>query len=146
MRTGRRARVLIAKAGLDGHDRGAKVIASALRDAGFEVIYEGLRATVEQVAAIAEQEDVDLVGLSVLSGAHESLCRRLLEQLKARGVSAPVVIGGVIPPKDVAPLLQLGVAEVFGPETPLQQVVERVAALATGAFDRSQPPDQEVSP
>src|SRR5438445_10560268 len=92
-----RLRVLVAKPGLDGHDRGARVIAAALRDAGMEVIYTGLRASVPAIAAAAVQEDVDVVGLSILSGAHESICRRLIEVLKTRGADIPVVVGGMIP-------------------------------------------------
>src|SRR5262245_27459198 len=106
----RRVRVLIAKMGLDGHDRGAKVIAAALRDAGMEVIYSGLRSSVDAVVATALQEDVDLIGLSVLSGAHVSLTARLLAALRERGLAhIPVVIGGVIPKRDHEALRALGV-------------------------------------
>lgn len=126
----RRVRVLIAKPGLDGHDRGAKVIAAALRDSGMEVIYTGLRANLAAIAAAAIQEDVDVIGLSILSGAHESICRRLIADLHARGADIPVLIGGVIPATDFPKLKALGVKAVFGPESPLESVVECVRALA----------------
>src|SRR6266851_5049321 len=108
-------RVLIAKPGLDGHDRGAKVIARALRDAGFEVIYTGIRQTPEMIAQTALQEDVDAIGVSILSGAHLTLFPRIFAELRARGVDDVVVwAGGIIPDADVAPLKALGVREVFG--------------------------------
>jgi methylmalonyl-CoA mutase, C-terminal domain len=125
----RRIRVLVGKPGLDGHDRGAKVIASALRDAGMEVIYTGLRATPEMIVATAIQESVDVIGLSILSGAHESMSARTIELLRGRGVDVPVVVGGVIPPADVPRLESLGVAAVFGQETTLQEIVERIHEL-----------------
>src|SRR5436305_894738 len=131
-------RVLVGKPGLDGHDRGARVIAAALRDAGMEVIYTGLRATVPAIAAAAVQEDVDVIGLSILSGAHESICKRLIEELNARQARIPVVVGGIIPAADHEPLRAIGVAAVFGPESPLPAVVETVRALASGA---ALPPD-----
>src|SRR5438552_12617749 len=112
-------RVLVGKPGLDGHDRGARVIAAALRDAGMEVIYTGLRASVPAIAAAAVQEDVDVVGLSILSGAHESICRRLIDELKARGADIPVVVGGIIPAVDHETLRALVVAADVGPESPL---------------------------
>ncbi|MCR4399222.1 MAG: cobalamin B12-binding domain-containing protein [Firmicutes bacterium] len=120
----RRIRVLIAKPGLDGHDRGAKVVARALRDAGMEVVYTGLRQTPEQVAEAALQEDVDVVGLSVLSGAHLSLFPRILEMLKKRGLEDVLVVaGGVIPSEDIPLLKKAGVAEVFTPGTPTAEIV-----------------------
>ena len=125
-------RVLVGKPGLDGHDRGARVIAAALRDAGMEVVYTGLRASVPAIAAAAVQEDVDVIGLSILSGAHLSICERLQAELRQRGVEIPVVVGGIIPADDHAPLRKLGVAAVFGPESPLAGVVEAVKALAEG--------------
>ena len=125
-------RVLVGKPGLDGHDRGARVIAAALRDAGMEVVYTGLRASVPAIAAAAVQEDVDVIGLSILSGAHESICRRLQEELKARGADIPVVVGGIIPRHDAEKLKAFGVAAVFGPESALSAVVEAVRALAEG--------------
>src|SRR2546427_12744955 len=125
-------RVLVGKPGLDGHDRGARVIAAALRDAGMEVVYTGLRASVPAIAAAAVQEDVDVIGLSILSGAHESICRRLVEELKKQKADIPVVVGGIIPAVDREGLRALGVAAVFGPEAPLGAVVEPVRALAAG--------------
>jgi methylmalonyl-CoA mutase C-terminal domain/subunit len=122
---GRPIRVLIAKPGLDGHDRGAKVIARALRDAGMEVIYSGLRQTPEQIAAAAIQEDVDVVGLSILSGAHNTLFPEVLRLLKERGGEDIVVLaGGIIPDKDIEPLKKLGIREIFLPGTPTQTLVD----------------------
>ena len=128
----RRIRVLVGKPGLDGHDRGARVIAAALRDAGMEVIYTGLRASVPAIAAAAVQEDVDVIGLSILSGAHEGICRRLIEDLRQRKAEIPLVVGGIIPTADHPALRELGVSAVFGPESPLSAVVETVRALASG--------------
>jgi methylmalonyl-CoA mutase C-terminal domain/subunit len=120
----RRPRVLIAKPGLDGHDRGAKVTARALRDAGMEVIYTGLRQTPEMVVEAALQEDVDAIGLSILSGAHMPLMSRIMELMTAREMSdVPVFLGGIIPDDDVAPLKAMGVAGVFGPGTSLDDVI-----------------------
>jgi methylmalonyl-CoA mutase, C-terminal domain len=128
---GRRTRVLIAKPGLDGHDRGAKVIARALRDAGMEVIYTGLRQTPEQIAAAALQEDVQVIGLSILSGAHLPICQKLIELLRAKGAAdVPVFVGGIIPTQDIPELKKMGVAEVFLPGTTLQQVIEAVRRVA----------------
>ena len=116
---------MIAKPGLDGHDRGAKVIARALRDAGMEVIYSGLRQTPQQVAAAAVQEDVDVVGLSILSGAHNVLIPEILKELKERGGEDILVLaGGIIPDKDIAPLKALGIREIFLPGTPTQTLVD----------------------
>ena len=127
----KRLRVLIAKPGLDGHDRGAKVVAYALRDAGMEVIYTGLHQTVEQVAAVALQEAVGVVALSILSGAHLSLTRKLIERLEALEIRKDVVlaVGGTIPPADVSRLRTLGVDGVFPTGTPLPQIVEWFKAL-----------------
>jgi methylmalonyl-CoA mutase C-terminal domain/subunit len=125
-------RVLVGKPGLDGHDRGARVIAAALRDAGMEVIYTGLRASVPAIAAAAVQEGVDVIGLSILSGAHESICRRLVAELSRQKARIPVVVGGIIPAGDHKALREIGVAAVFGPESPLAGVVETVRALASG--------------
>src|SRR5262245_17750782 len=108
-------RVLIAKPGLDGHDRGAKVIARALRDAGFEVVYTGLRRSVDSIVSAAIQEDVQLIGLSLLSGAHIPLTQKLMTKLKESGVTTPVVVGGTIPEQDIPTLQQLGVRAVFLP-------------------------------
>jgi methylmalonyl-CoA mutase, C-terminal domain len=123
-------RVLVGKPGLDGHDRGARVVAMALRDAGMEVVYSGLRADVAALAHAAVQEGVDVIGLSILSGAHLSICRRLFEELRRQKVAIPVVVGGVIPAADHAALEALGVAAIFGPETPLDRVVDAVRSLA----------------
>jgi len=118
-------RVLVAKSGLDGHDRGAKVIAHALRDAGMEVIYTGLRQSPDQIAEAALQEDVDVVGLSSLSGAHMHLFPRVVDKLRERGLSDVVVIGGgIIPPEDVPALVKAGIRKVFTPGTPTSEVVE----------------------
>lgn len=124
-------RVLVAKPGLDGHDRGAKVLIRALRDAGFEVIYTGLFQTPEMIAAAALQEDVDVVGLSILSGAHLALFPRIMDALRARGLDDVLVIaGGTIPEEDVPELKRLGVAEVFGPGTSLQTIIEFIRTHA----------------
>lgn len=118
-------RVLIAKPGLDGHDRGAKVIARALRDAGFEVIYTGLRQTPEMIAEAALQEDVHAVGLSILSGAHMALIPKLLDLLEEQGQGdLPVLLGGIIPDQDVEPLKQRGVEAIFGPGTNTEQIIQ----------------------
>jgi methylmalonyl-CoA mutase C-terminal domain/subunit len=125
----RRLRVLVGKPGLDGHDRGAKVIASMLRDAGMEVIYTGLRATPEMIVQTAIQESVDVIGLSILSGAHETMSARVVALLKEQGLDIPVIVGGVIPPADVPRLKNLGVAEVFGQEATLEEIVTRINQL-----------------
>jgi methylmalonyl-CoA mutase, C-terminal domain len=122
-------RVLVAKPGLDGHDRGAKVIARTLRDAGFEVIYTGLRRSVESIIAAAIQEDVQLIGLSLLSGAHIPLTQKLMAKLHEAGVTIPVVVGGTIPEQDIPTLQQLGVKKVFLPSTPLEEVVRDVTTI-----------------
>ncbi|HEY8458642.1 MAG TPA: cobalamin B12-binding domain-containing protein [Actinopolymorphaceae bacterium] len=120
-------RVVVAKPGLDGHDRGAKVVARALRDAGMEVIYTGLHQTPEQIVETALQEDADGIGLSVLSGAHMTLFRSVLELLRARGADDIVVFGGgIIPDADIAELEEMGVARVFTPGTPTQEIVSWV--------------------
>jgi methylmalonyl-CoA mutase, C-terminal domain len=124
-------RVLVAKIGLDGHDRGAKVVARALRDAGMEVIYTGLHRTPDEVVSAAVQEDVDVVGISCLSGAHMALVPRVLELMKAAGAGdIPVVVGGVFPDDDVPLMKQLGVAEVVGQDTPPSDVVNVVMEAA----------------
>ena len=121
----KKIRVLIAKPGLDGHDRGAKIVARALRDAGMEVIYSGLRQTPEMIAATAVQEDVDVIGLSILSGAHNTLCPRLLGLLAEKGMSdVTVLIGGIIPEADIAVLKKSGIAEIFLPGTSTQDIVK----------------------
>jgi methylmalonyl-CoA mutase C-terminal domain/subunit len=122
--SGRRIRILVAKPGLDGHDRGARVIARAYRDAGFEVVYTGLHQTPEQIVAAAVQEDVDLIGLSVLSGAHMTLFERVLQLLKANNADDVMVIGGgIIPEEDIPKLKKLGIKEIFLPGTSLDQIV-----------------------
>jgi methylmalonyl-CoA mutase C-terminal domain/subunit len=124
-------RVVIAKPGLDGHDRGAKVIARALRDAGMEVIYTGLRQTPEQIVAATLQEDADVIGLSILSGAHNHICPRVLDLLKQQGLDdVLVVVGGIIPDVDVQPLKDLGIAEIFLPGTPMQAIVDFISTHA----------------
>jgi methylmalonyl-CoA mutase C-terminal domain/subunit len=131
----KKIRVLLAKVGLDGHDRGVKVIARALSDAGMEVIYTGLRQTPEQVAYAALQEDADVVAISILSGAHMTLVPDVLEHLKKLGASdIPVVVGGIIPDDDAKELKRLGVFEVMGPGTPLKQLVSVIEAAASARW------------
>jgi methylmalonyl-CoA mutase C-terminal domain/subunit len=126
-----KVRVLIAKPGLDGHDRGAMVVARALRDAGMEVIYTGLRQTPEMIAEAALQEDVDLVGLSILSGAHMALVPRVLELLKDQGQeNVKVIIGGIIPDDDLPKLEKMGVAAMFGPGTNTQDIIRIVNKIS----------------
>ena len=128
----RRIRVLVAKLGLDGHDRGAKVVAHALRDAGMEVIYLGIRQTAQQVAGTALEEDVDVVGLSILSGAHMTLVPQVVELLRANGQQdVPVVLGGIIPNRDIPSLLALGVRKVYGPGTPTSQIVTDIQNMVS---------------
>jgi methylmalonyl-CoA mutase C-terminal domain/subunit len=123
--TERKIRVLVAKPGLDGHDRGAKVIARALRDAGMEVIYTGLRQTPEMIAAAALQEDVDAVGVSILSGAHNTLCPRIVQLLREQGMDdCLVLVGGIVPQDDLVKLKQAGVAEIFLPGTSTEDIVK----------------------
>jgi methylmalonyl-CoA mutase, C-terminal domain len=127
----RRLRVIVAKPGLDGHDRGAKVIARALRDAGMEVIYTGLRQTPEQIVAAALQEDADVIGLSILSGAHMHICPRVMERLRDRGLDdVLVVVGGIIPDTDRPRLAEIGIEGIFPPGTPMQEVVDYITAHA----------------
>ena len=125
----KKVRVLIAKPGLDGHDRGAKVVARALRDAGFEVIYTGLRQSVEQIVKTAIQEDVDVIGLSILSGAHMRICQKMLDLMKKEKLDVPVFVGGIIPPDDAEKLKEMGIAEVFGPGTPLHVIIDRIKEI-----------------
>jgi len=126
-------RVVVAKPGLDGHDRGAKIVARALRDAGMEVIYTGLHQTPEQIVATAIQEDVDAIGLSILSGAHIPLFSRTLELLKAEGAKDVLLFGGgIIPDADIATLKEMGVSEIFTPGTPSEKIVEWVRANVKG--------------
>lgn len=127
--TQRKIRVLVAKPGLDGHDRGAKVIARALRDAGMEVIYTGLRQTPEMIAAAALQEDVDAVGISILSGAHNTLCPRIVDLLRENGMDDTLVlVGGIVPQEDIPVLKEKGVSEVFLPGTSTEDIVKFINA------------------
>jgi methylmalonyl-CoA mutase, C-terminal domain len=129
----KKIRVLIAKPGLDGHDRGAKVVARALRDAGMEVIYTGLRQTPEMIAEAALQEDVDAVGMSILSGAHMALVPKAVELIRANGqANVMVFVGGIIPETDVPALLNAGVKAVYGPGTPTSKCVEDIKAAVLG--------------
>ena len=138
--TSRPLRVLVAKPGLDGHDRGAKIVARALRDAGMEVIYTGLRQTPEQIVNAAVQEDVDAIGISILSGAHNTLLPRICQMLREQGMDdALVVVGGIIPQEDVPFLKQAGVAEVFQPGASTPEIVEFIRSHARRAV-----PDQEA--
>lgn len=128
---GRRIRVLVGKAGLDGHDRGVKVVARILRDAGMEVVYTGLHRTPEQIVSAAVQEDVDVVGISLLSGAHLTLVPRIMELLRTAGAGdVAVIVGGVIPDEDIEPLRAMGVAEIFGQHADPELIVKRVRELA----------------
>jgi methylmalonyl-CoA mutase C-terminal domain/subunit len=127
MQSKRKIRVLIAKPGLDSHDRGAKVVARALRDAGMEIIYTGLRQTPEQIVETALQEDVDVIGLSILSGAHKTLFPRIMELLKKQGLTDVMVFaGGIIPEEDVDEMKKLGIKEIFGPGTTTDSIVQYV--------------------
>jgi methylmalonyl-CoA mutase C-terminal domain/subunit len=121
----KKIRVLIAKPGLDSHDRGAKVVARALRDAGMEVIYTGLRQTPEQIVEAALQEDVDVIGLSILSGAHKTLFPKIMQLLKEKGLTDILVFaGGIIPEEDVPELKKIGIKEIFGPGTPTEKIIQ----------------------
>src|SRR5919112_1869464 len=130
--TARKIRVVVAKPGLDGHDRGAKIIARALRDAGMEVIYTGLHQTPEQIAETVIQEDADAVGLSILSGAHMTLVPKVVELLKQQGADDVIVtVGGTIPSDDIPELKELGVAEVFTPGSPTQDIIDFIKKSVT---------------
>ena len=129
-------RVLVAKPGLDGHDRGAKIIARALRDAGMEVIYTGIRQTPEMIVEVALQEDVDVIGLSILSGAHMELFPQIIHGLRANDMGdVPVIAGGIIPESDRRSLEDIGVSAIFGPGTPTTEIVEFVRELGRGRDD-----------
>src|SRR5690348_7810504 len=133
-------RVLIAKVGLDGHDRGAKVVARCLRDAGMDVIYTGLHRSPEEVVVAAVQEDVDVLGVSVLSGAHMTILPRILEHLRRAGAEdIPVVAGGVIPDEDVASLVRMGIAKVLSQDTPVDKIPEEIRNLVERRAARSSP-------
>jgi methylmalonyl-CoA mutase C-terminal domain/subunit len=122
-------RVLVAKVGLDGHDRGIKVVARLLRDAGMEVVYTGLFQTPETVASAAIQEDVDVVGLSMLSGAHMTLAPLVVQALREKGSEIPVVLGGIVPPQDLDELRDLGIAAVFGPGASAEEIVRTITGI-----------------
>ena len=127
---GKIIKILVGKPGLDGHDRGAKVVALALRDAGMEVIYTGLHRTLEQIVAAAVQEAVDVIGLSIMSGAHLPICRRLLDLMATEGIQdIPVVVGGVIPRPDIAELKEMGIKGVFPGGTPFDEIVAGIRAV-----------------
>ena len=127
MKSDRKIRVLIAKPGLDSHDRGAKIVARSLRDAGMEVIYTGLRQTPEQIVETALQEDVDVIGLSILSGAHKALFPRIMDLMKQKGLTDVMVFGGgIIPEEDVPEMKKIGIKEIFGPGTPTDTIVQYV--------------------
>ncbi len=128
---GRRIKVLVSKLGLDGHDRGAKVVARALKDAGFDVVYLGVHQTPESVVNTAIEEDVDIIGVSILSGSHIELAQDLMKLLKEKGIDyIPVFMGGIIPPQDIPILKKIGVKEVFGPGTPLKTIIQKVYEMA----------------
>ncbi len=129
--TDKKIKILVGKPGLDGHDRGAKVIALALRDAGMEVIYTGLHQTIEQIVRTAVQEAVDVIGLSIMSGAHLPICQKLLEMMKSEGIEdIPVAVGGVIPKQDIAKLKDLGVKGVFPGGTSFVEIIDGIKEIA----------------
>ncbi|MDN5341600.1 cobalamin B12-binding domain-containing protein [Oceanotoga sp. DSM 15011] len=129
----RRIRVVIGKPGLDGHDRGAKVVSRALRDAGMEVIYTGIRQTPSEIIETALEEDADIIGLSILSGAHIRLCEKVIEIMKEKGLdNVPLFLGGIIPENDIPQLKKIGVTEVFGPGTSLNLISTRVKEIVLG--------------
>jgi len=130
--TDKKIKILVGKPGLDGHDRGAKVIALALRDAGMEVIYTGLHQTIEQIVRTAVQEAVDVIGLSIMSGAHLPICQKLLEMMKSEGIEdIPIAVGGVIPKQDIAKLKALGVKGVFPGGTPFTEIIAGIKDIVT---------------
>ncbi len=142
----RKIRVVIAKPGLDGHDRGAKVIARSLRDAGMEVIYTGLRQTPEQIVGAALQEDADAIGVSILSGAHNHICPRIMELLSERGLDdVLVVVGGIIPDADIPRLREIGIEGVFQPGTPMQTIVDYITAHVRPGRGADGPPTTSAS-
>jgi methylmalonyl-CoA mutase C-terminal domain/subunit len=129
--TSKKIKVLVGKPGLDGHDRGAKVIALALRDAGMEVLYTGLHQTIDEIVTTAVQEAVDVIGLSIMSGAHLPICQNLLNQMSARGIDdIPVAVGGVIPKEDIVKLKELGVKGVFPGGTPFDEIIVGIQNIA----------------
>ena len=127
---GKKIRILVAKPGLDGHDRGAKIISLALRDAGMEVLYSGLHQSIDQIVSTAVQESVDIIGLSIMTGAHLTISKNLVEKLKSEGIDdMRIVVGGVIPANDIDDLKSMGIAEVFPNGTKFDQIIERLNAL-----------------
>lgn len=137
VKDGRKIRVLVAKPGLDGHDRGAKVVARALRDAGMEVIYTGIRQTPQMIVQAAVQEDVDVLGLSILSGAHLEIFPEIMQLLRQQGLDdILVVVGGIIPEVDRQPLLDLGIAAVFGPGASIKQIVQYIQTATSERIGR----------
>jgi methylmalonyl-CoA mutase, C-terminal domain len=126
-------RALVAKPGLDGHDRGAKVVARALRDAGCDVIYTGIRQTPESIVSASIEEDIDVICLSILSGAHMYICRELRAELEKAKLDTPVVLGGIIPPEDWPQLKELGVSAIFGPGSSLEQICSEIESIVTTA-------------
>jgi methylmalonyl-CoA mutase C-terminal domain/subunit len=130
MKTEKKIRVLIAKPGLDGHDKGAKIVALALRDAGMEVIYSGLHQSLEQIVQTAVQESVDVIGLSIMSGAHLPISQKLIEMMKERGIeNVHLTVGGVIPNRDIPKLREMGVSEVFPGGSPFEHIIEKMNGL-----------------
>jgi methylmalonyl-CoA mutase, C-terminal domain len=131
MTMGKKIRILVAKPGLDGHDRGAKIISLALRDAGMEVIYSGLHQSIDQIVSTAVQESVDIIGLSIMTGAHLTISKNLMDKLKAEGIDdVRIVVGGVIPSQDINDLKAMGIAEVFPNGTKFDRIIERLNAMA----------------
>jgi methylmalonyl-CoA mutase C-terminal domain/subunit len=129
----RKIRILIAKPGLDGHDKGAKIVALALRDAGMEVIYTGLHQQIEQIVNTAVQESVDIIGLSIMSGAHMPICKKLIDAMQAEGLDdVNVVVGGVIPFQDIAGLMAMGIKGVYPGGTPFEDIVEGIQSIVAG--------------
>ena len=128
----KRIRVVVGKPGLDGHDRGSKVVARALRDAGMEVIYTGIRQTPEEIVNTVLQEDADILGLSILSGAHMKLCQKIIKLMKEKEINVPIFLGGIIPADDIPELKKMGVNEVFGPGTSFEDIIKRVKEIVLG--------------
>jgi len=128
----KKIRIIVAKPGLDGHDRGAKVVARSLRDAGMEVIYTGIRQSIEEIIDTAIHEDADIIGLSILSGAHMKLCEKMVEKMKEKNMNVPIFLGGIIPENDIPELKAMGIKEVFGPGTSLKTITERVKEIVLG--------------
>ncbi len=128
----KRIRVVVGKPGLDGHDRGSKVVARALRDAGMEVIYTGIRQTPEEIVNTVLQEDADILGLSILSGAHMKLCQKIIKLMKEKEINVPIFLGGIIPADDIPELKKIGVNEVFGPGTSFEDIIKRVKEIVLG--------------